>query len=86
MAHPIEHSLAIIRTGNALKLPDNQQWTNRFEVHSETSNRVYTIAQHKKNRYWGCSCFGWIRFKHCKHLSAVGIPSDMRPYEAVLSE
>jgi hypothetical protein len=84
MAHPIDTSLAIIHTGSALRLPDNSQWQNRFEIHSQSSNRVYTVAQHKNRRYWGCSCFGWIRFKHCKHLRAVGIPADMVPYEAQL--
>jgi len=28
-------------------LPDNDQWENRFEIRSETSNRIYIIAQHK---------------------------------------
>lgn len=58
------------RTGTAL-LPDNDQWTNRFEVHSETSSRVYIIAQNKANKTWGCSCMGWKRHRNCKHLGAV---------------
>jgi len=52
-------------------LPDNQQYTNRFEVHSETSDRVYTMAQRKSSGQWCCSCPGWIRHRHCKHISAV---------------
>ena len=76
--------LVIYAPPDALKLPDNNQWTNRFEIHSETSNRVYVVSQNKKGRHWGCSCMGWIRFKHCKHLRALGIPADMQPYEALL--
>lgn len=52
-------------------LPDNQQYTNRFEVMSETSDRVYTIAQRKSNGVWSCSCPGWIRWRKCKHLKAI---------------
>ena len=33
----------------ALRLPDNDQWTNRFEIRSETSDRIYIIAQNKPN-------------------------------------
>jgi len=44
---------------DAITLPDNEQWQFRFEVHSETSNRVYVIAQHKTKKHWGCSCMGW---------------------------
>ena len=64
-----------------LVLPDNDQWTNRIEVRSETSNRVYVVAQHKKGRYWRCSCMGCIRFQHCKHLEALGLPAYRKPYE-----
>ena len=66
------------------KLPDNPQWQNRFEIRSETSDRIYIIAQHKNNRYWGCSCPGWKSHRHCKHLRTIGIPADMVPYEAQL--
>lgn len=69
---------------DALRLPDNPQWGNRFEIHSSSSNRVYTIAQNKQKRHWGCSCMGWKRYRHCHHLREMGIPGDLRPYEAVL--
>lgn len=52
----------------ATLLPDNKQWTNRFEIRSETSSRLYTVAMNKANGTWGCSCMGWIRYRHCKHL------------------
>ena len=66
---------------DAITLPDNEQWQFRFEIHSETSNRVYIISQHKKLKHWGCSCMGWRRFRKCKHLEAVGVPNYERPYE-----
>jgi hypothetical protein len=69
---------------DALRLPDNPQWGNRFEIHSSSSNRVYTIAQNKQKRHWGCSCPGWKRWRHCHHLKELGIPGNERPYEAVL--
>ena len=28
-------------------LPDNKMWTNRFSIKSESSSRLYTIAQNK---------------------------------------
>ena len=69
---------------NALALPDNDQWTNRFEIKSESSNRLYVIAQHKKYKYWGCSCPGWKAHRNCKHLKAIGLPSNEVPYEAII--
>ena len=65
-------------------LPDNNQWTNRFEIHSSTSNKIYTIAQNKTGRWWGCSCFGWKRHKHCHHLKEIGLPGNYVPCEARL--
>ena len=47
-------------------LPDNKGWTNRFSIKSESSSRLYTIAQNKANGTWGCSCKGWIRYRRCK--------------------
>jgi hypothetical protein len=62
-------------------LPDNDQWRFRFTIKSATSNRLYTISQHKKKRFWACSCPGWITNRKCKHLTALGLPNDERPYE-----
>lgn len=60
----------IIPTGlNGLKkLPDNDQWQDRFEIHSESSNRVYIVARNKKSGKWGCSCPGYLAHRKCKHL------------------
>ena len=33
-------------------LPDNDQWTNRFQIKSSSSNRLYVIAQ--KRATGGC--------------------------------
>src|SRR5271167_2405959 len=65
-------------------LPDNNEWTNRFEIKSESSDRIYRIAQNKKKRFWGCNCTGWISRKKCKHLTALGLPGDYTPYEPKL--
>jgi hypothetical protein len=69
---------------DSLTLPDNDQWCNRFEVHSESSNRIYIVAQNKAKKHWGCSCMGWKRFRKCKHLSAIGVPNYERPYEVIV--
>lgn len=61
----------VIHIPGAVKLPDNATWKNRFEIKSATSNRLYVIAQRKSDGSWGCSCPGWIRYRHCKHLRAV---------------
>lgn len=62
-------------------LPDNDQWQHRFQVRSASSNRLYTIAQHKKNKHWGCSCPGWKAHRTCNHLRAIGIPGHEKPFE-----
>lgn len=58
------------RNGAAL-LPDNAQYTNRLEIRSATSSRLYIVAQHKTNHNWSCGCMGWIRHRKCKHLEAI---------------
>jgi hypothetical protein len=65
-------------------LPDNDQWQNRFEVRSETSDRIYIIAQNKKKKHWGCSCMSWRRYRKCKHLTAVGVPNYEKPFEVLV--
>ena len=62
-------------------LPDNRDWTNRFEIHSETSDRVYIIAQHKTKRHFGCSCPSYRVRRSCKHLLTLGLPCHEKPIE-----
>jgi hypothetical protein len=67
-------------------LPDNDQWINRFEIHSETSNRVYVIAQNKKKKHWACSCPAWKIHRKCKHLYSIGVPNYERPFIVVVNQ
>lgn len=76
--------LPILRISQEIMLPDTEQWHLRFTIQSESSNRLYVIAQHKKKRHWGCSCPGWKRNRYCKHLSALRIPAHEQPYEVNL--
>ena len=69
---------------NSLVLPNNEQWCNRFEIHSETSNRVYIIAQNKTKKHWGCSCPAYRTRRYCKHLQAINLPTHERPYEVIV--
>lgn len=78
------NALPVLRVPQSVMLPDNDQWQNRFEIHSETSNRVYVIAQNKKRRHWGCSCPSYRTRRRCKHLEEIGLPTHERPYEAKL--
>ena len=80
----MENNGIIIRIDHNLALPDNKQWQTRFEVRSESSDRVYIIAQHKKKKHWGCSCMGWRRYRKCKHLTAIGVPSNEEPFEVTI--
>ncbi len=52
-------------------LPDNDLWQYRLEIRSQTSSRLYVVAQRKSDLTWGCSCFGYKRWRHCKHLTAM---------------
>jgi hypothetical protein len=63
------------------KLPSNDQWENRFEIKSESSGRVYIVAQHKRKRHWACSCPGWRTQRRCKHLAAMQLPAHETPCE-----
>mgnify|MGYP001612703939 CR=1 len=62
-------------------LPDNKLWTNRFSIHSETSNRVYILAQNKAKRFWSCNCPSWRVRRYCKHLETLGLPCLEKPHE-----
>jgi len=62
-------------------LPDNDQWKNRFEIKSESSNRIYVIAQNKSKKHWGCSCPSWRIRRTCKHLTALNLPAFEKPME-----
>ena len=57
-----------IRPSGAIALPDNLQWTQRFEIRSESSNRIYIIARNKASGKFACSCPGYIIHRKCKHL------------------
>jgi hypothetical protein len=58
-------------------LPDNAQWKNRFEIKSESSNRIYVVAQRISDNSWGCSCPGFKNARNghlnrtCKHLKVI---------------
>lgn len=72
-----------VRKSNVLE--DNKLWKNRFEIHSESSDRVYVIAQNKEKGHMGCSCMGWRRYRTCKHLSALGLPGHEEPVNLKLN-
>lgn len=66
-------------------LEDNAQWKNRFEVRSETSDRVYIVSQNKARGHWGCSCPAWRTRRKCKHLRALGLPEFEKPHQVTIA-
>jgi len=78
-------NLPTLRVPASACLEDNRDWTNRFEIRSSSSNKVYRIAQHKNKRHWGCNCPSWIyRGRDCKHLRTLGLPGREQPHEVCL--
>ena len=77
-------AMTLHRPPGSIKMPDNDQWTNRFQVKSESSNRLYTVAQNKKKRHWACSCPGYLTKRNCKHLKNMGLPCFEQPHEVLL--
>jgi len=59
------------KSGKPEILPDNKSHTNRFEIQSETSDRIYIVAQAKSSGEWQCGCPGWIYHRKCKHLRSL---------------
>lgn len=76
--------LPVLRVAQEVRLPDTDQWQFRFNIESESSDRLYVVAQHKQKRHWGCSCPGWKRNRRCKHLAALGLPGHEQPHEVHL--
>ncbi len=57
-------------------LPDNNSHQNRLEIASQSSDRVYVVAQSKNTGEWQCSCPGWVikrpgKERSCKHLKSM---------------
>lgn len=62
------NSIAIRMPAGSVALPDNDQWTSRFQIRSESSNRIYVVAKNKKSGKFGCSCPAYCSRRYCKHL------------------
>jgi hypothetical protein len=60
---------------------NGDQWVNRTEVRSETSDRLYVVSQHAAKRFWACSCPAWRTRRRCKHLDQLGLPGGEQPFE-----
>ncbi len=71
MTHDAKTIAAVAAQIGSTLLPDNDQWHNRFQVKSQTSSSLYTIAQRRSDDTWGCSCAGWRHYRKCKHLTDV---------------
>lgn len=54
-------------------LPDETRYRCRYEVASQSSNRVYRISFDMALQAWSCSCRGCISHGQCKHLTAAGL-------------
>jgi hypothetical protein len=70
----MEQLLETLSRMGAKALPANAGFSNRFEIASASSSRVYVVAQKKATGAWGCSCPGAIHHgQRCKHLKALGL-------------
>lgn len=78
---PDNKVLRTVHIKKELMMPPNDQWEHRFEIRSETSTRIYVIAQNIKKRHWACSCPGWKSHRKCKHLEALDLPVKEQPLE-----
>lgn len=61
--------IQVRRPAGSVSLPDTHGWTDRFQIRSASSDNLYTVARNVKSGKWGCSCPGYIRHRHCKHLT-----------------
>jgi len=61
----------VVKQSGAKILPDNSTWQHRMEIKSQSSSRLYVVAQNKANDIWGCSCPGWKAHRNCKHLKTM---------------
>ncbi len=77
----VSKEVAVITVNKNAILPDNEQWKNRFEIKSESSDRIYVIAQNKSKKHWGCSCPSWRVRRSCKHLATLNLPAFEKPLE-----
>ena len=78
----MDNALEILKSSGLAILPDNDRYTHRVEIRSESSNRLYVIAKNKKTSVWSCSCPGWIIHRKCKHLKAASeVLSQIDKYE-----
>jgi hypothetical protein len=56
----------------AKKLPPSKVYSHRWEVESNTSNRLYVVSIKKEDGSFGCSCPAWkFQRKECDHLRQV---------------
>ena len=58
---------------DATPLPDSDLWVNI--VRFQGGSGVYKLSQNRKDKFWACSCRGWINSgasRHCKHLADLG--------------
>ena len=76
----------VLYINKEVALPDNEQWQFRIQVKSETSGNIYIVSQNKKKKHWACSCFAYRRYRRCKHLTSMGLPTGETPYEVNIIE
>ena len=62
------NDIQIRRPHGAVSLPPKGEWKNRFEIKSESSGRIYVVAQNVKTQKFGCSCPAYCTRRYCKHL------------------
>jgi hypothetical protein len=67
----MNNALAKVAKQNGWELlPDNDKYQHRIQIAGSSGN-LYVVSQTKLNKIWQCSCLGFRRHRHCKHLDAM---------------
>src|SRR5271166_6050177 len=86
LPEPSEETGLVVRVpSNAVMLPDNAGWKNRFDYTSDSGN-TYRIAQNKDTLAWGCTCWPWKKTRNCGHLRDLGLSSQPNNKEVTLKK
>lgn len=60
----------ILKSKGIQKLEDSAAYRHRMEIIGSKGN-PYVVAQRVSDNVWTCGCFGYRRYRNCKHLKSM---------------